>query len=99
MPAGAVPHDVLRVDGANKELKDKLPMAHTEQDVTCSPEYICCLSTFIAVCEKYSALDSNEKCCQSKAEAEDRQVLLWVFNEFGGYIGIGNTVDSVKYHA
>ncbi len=37
VPLDAAPQDALGVDGADKELEHKLPMAHTEQDAVCSP--------------------------------------------------------------
>ncbi len=33
MPLDAVPQDVIGADGANEELENKLPAAHTEQGV------------------------------------------------------------------
>ena len=97
MPVSAVPQDVFGVNRANEELEHELPMTHTEKDAVGNVEDSVCLSRLVAVYEIKNILDKLSKCCKSKAEAENGQVLLWVFDEFGGYISIGKTADDVEY--
>ncbi len=58
VPLYAVPQDVLGVDGANKELEHKLPVAHTEQDVDGGAKDSDCFSHLVAICENECDLDS-----------------------------------------
>ncbi len=99
VPLGAVPEDVLGVDGANEELEHKLPVARTEQDHAGGVYDIDCFSILATICDIESEPDSVYKCRESKAEGEDGQMPLWVFYEQGSYIGVGQEVDGVKYCA
>ncbi len=42
MPSNAIPQGVLSLDGADKKLEDKIPMAYTEKDLGGNPNDIVC---------------------------------------------------------
>ncbi len=94
VPADAVPEDALGVDGADEELPHKLPMAHTERDISDRGEDSNCGSKLVVVViQKEDVLDSPSKCRSSKEEAEGDQMSLWVFNLFVAHIGKGGCAD------
>ena len=72
VPVLAFPDDAFGVNGAHKELKHELPVAHTEKDVAGSGSYISGLSILVLVIYKKSrVINGTYKCRRSEAEAEN----------------------------